>query len=156
MEEERKRVYFQYENLHEDTLFTKKDIENFKDKYMNEFCDRLDDLLTAMEIVFHECNATKDTHKDLDRYAKNSAIIRRKIITTWHKSLAGFYQRIKDRDATVIKEMNVDFFHKLKIAEKWNDAYFDQESKESFWLHVINLNFLSNGYDFFANIVPLN
>ena len=105
-----------------------------------------------METVFHECETTKEMHNDLNKFAKNSAMIRRKIINTWHEKLYKVYSRIETRDETVLKDLkNFDLFLKLKINEKWQDAGFNDESKESFWLFVIYLNWLADGYNFFSS-----
>jgi hypothetical protein len=152
--ESRADVYFKYEGT-EVPKTGKKDVEvwrdAFKDKYLTEFCVKLEELLIAMETVFHECEITKDMHNNLDKYAKNSALVRRRIINTWHEKLCTLYPRIKDKDETVLKDLkNFDLFLKLKIAEKWKDEGFHAESKESFWLFIIYLNWLANGYNFFS------
>ena len=142
--------------VHPSTLKSKKELESwrdgYKEKYLAAFCQKLEELLIAMETVFHECETTKEMHNDLNKFAKNSAIIRRKIINTWHEKLEKVYPKIEAKDETVLKDMkNFDLFLKLKIAEKWNDAGFDDESKENFWMFIIYLNWLANGYNYFSS-----
>jgi hypothetical protein len=80
-----------------------------------------------------------------------------KFVTEYHAAMAPFYARCSAKDQTVFTEnLNISFLNHLKLREKWLDNAISDETRETIWTYVLELNRCSQLYCSLLNKIPTN
>lgn len=118
-----------------------------KTKPMSTFFKILGQFIKAIQHVFPECTKT---HKIaltfeigvlLEADSETAADLKLKIINGWHAKISPFYEKMKNRDVSAIKEVSkIPMFEELDLWQKWNDESIKEGTHQTIWKYLDGLN----------------
>lgn len=118
-----------------------------KAQVLEAFMTTMGSLLSALCTKFPECPALKEQKQEYDMIAWPTKQIHPKIIEKWHTMMKKHYMPIAQNVTdTVLADDSNSMFRKLGIRDKWQQANFTDEDKQTLLEFIQELNELSMHY----------
>jgi len=132
--------------------------DNLKQQTLDQFIGILGQFLTAAQTVWPECGTLREFKAGFD-LATNSALGntgKLKIIEEYYQSISPFFDRCRAKDASVFTENSIEFLVKIDMKQKWEDQSVSDDTRNTVWQYIFELNRLSQMHQDLFNKIPEN
>lgn len=109
-------------------------------KTVQSFLERLEDMLDALHEVFPDCKKVEKVLTDFRTMIKPNPGMHTFAIQGWHAEVSPYYEPIRRRDIDTLLHAEISMFRKVDIAGKWQDAKFNDESRQILFEYLDDLN----------------
>ena len=136
-------------------------MSNPNTKSLDKFCNMLGQFIDACITVWPEDAALKE-------YKQGFAVImnpalgslglsgKQKLAQEYYDSLSPFFQRCVEKDVTLFTEENIPILEEVHLREKWLDNSISEQTRETIWAYILELNRLCSMYISLFSRIPSN
>ena len=126
---------------------------------LDKFCNMLGQFIDACITVWPEDPALKE-YKQGFSMIMNPAMGslglsgKQKLAQEYYDSLSPFFSRCLEKDVTLFTEENIPILEEVHLREKWLDNSISEQTRETIWAYILELNRLCSMYISLFSRIP--